>query len=53
MIRWIVELSGLPAVDAYTLCSIAADLRVMQMVDINKGVHCMLPKQALTGGSHG
>lgn len=47
MIRWITELSGLPAVDAYTLCSLAADLRVTQMVDINKGVHCMLPKSAL------
>ena len=47
MIAWIVELSGLAAVDAYTLCSIAADLRVTQMVDLNKGVHCMLPKTAL------
>ncbi|MEF7616608.1 acetamidase/formamidase family protein [Aquincola sp. MAHUQ-54] len=47
MIRWITELSGLAAVDAYTLCSIAADLRVTQMVDVNKGVHCMLPKSAL------
>lgn len=47
MIAWIGELSGLPAIDAYTLCSIAADLRVTQMVDINKGVHCMLPKTAV------
>lgn len=47
MIRWITELSGLPAIDAYTLCSLAADLRVTQMVDVNKGVHCMLPKTAL------
>ena len=47
MIAWIVELTDLPAVDAYTLCSIAADLRITQMVDINKGVHCMLPKSAL------
>ena len=47
MIAWIVELTDLPAVDAYTLCSIAADLRITQMVDINKGVHCMLPKTAL------
>ena len=47
MIAWIVELTGLPAIDAYTLCSIAADLRITQMVDINKGVHCMLPKTAL------
>jgi acetamidase/formamidase len=47
MIAWIVEITGLAAVDAYTLCSIAADLRVTQMVDLNKGVHCMLPKTAL------
>jgi acetamidase/formamidase len=47
MIAWITELSGLPAVDAYTLCSLAADLRVTQLVDVNKGVHCMLPKTAL------
>lgn len=47
MIAWIVECTGLAAVDAYTLCSIAADLRVTQMVDGNKGVHCMLPKTAL------
>jgi len=47
MIRWITELSDLPAIDAYSLCSIAADLRVTQMVDVNKGVHCMLPKTAL------
>lgn len=47
MIAWIVECTGLAAVDAYTLCSIAADLRVTQMVDGNKGVHCMLPKSAL------
>jgi acetamidase/formamidase len=50
MIAWITELSDLPAVDAYTLCSLAADLRVTQMVDINKGVHCMLPKTALLRG---
>lgn len=47
MIAWIVELTDLATVDAYTLCSIAADLRVTQMVDLNKGVHCMLPKTAL------
>ena len=47
MIAWIVEIDGLAPIDAYTLCSIAADLRVTQMVDVNKGVHCMLPKSAL------
>ena len=32
---------------AYTLCSIAADLRVTQMVDGNKGVHCVLAKSRM------
>jgi acetamidase/formamidase len=48
MIKWIVELSGLAAVDAYTLCSIAADMRITQLVDINKGVHCVLPKSVIS-----
>jgi acetamidase/formamidase len=48
MIKWIVELSGLAAVDAYTLCSIAADMRISQLVDINKGAHCMLPKSVIS-----
>lgn len=47
MIKWIAELSCLAREDAYTLCSIAAGLRVTQMVDVNKDVHCMLPKSAL------
>jgi acetamidase/formamidase len=47
MITWIRELSGISAEDAYTLCSIAGDLHVTQMVDVNKGVHCMLPKSVL------
>ncbi len=47
MIRWLQERCGLTAQDAYSLCSIAGDLHVTQMVDINKGVHCMLPKSVL------
>jgi acetamidase/formamidase len=47
MIALIVEKSGLSAQDAYTLCSIAADLRVTQMVDGNKGIHCVLEKGKL------
>jgi len=30
--------------EAYSLVSIAGDCRVTQMVDIRKGVHCMIPK---------
>jgi acetamidase/formamidase len=47
MIRWIVELRGLSKTDAYTLCSLAADLRVTQMVNSAKGAHCMLAKSIL------
>jgi acetamidase/formamidase len=47
MIALIRAHSGLSAQDAYTLCSLAADLRVTQMVDGNKGIHCVLAKTAL------
>jgi acetamidase/formamidase len=47
MIRWIGELRGLSKTDAYTLCSLAADLHVTQTVNTVKGVHCMLPKAVL------
>lgn len=47
MIKLIGELSGLSPQDAYTLCSIAADLRVTQTVDGNKGIHCVLSKAKL------
>jgi acetamidase/formamidase len=47
IIGLIREHSGISAQDAYTLCSLAADLRVTQMVDGNKGIHCMLAKSAL------
>jgi acetamidase/formamidase len=30
--------------EAYALVSMAADCRVSQVVDIRKGVHCMVPK---------
>jgi acetamidase/formamidase len=47
MIRLVAEVSGLRPQDAYSLCSIAADLRVTQTVDGNKGIHCMLAKSKL------
>lgn len=49
MIALIVERRGLSREDAYALCSIAADLRVTQMVNQHKGVHCMLEKRLLEG----
>jgi acetamidase/formamidase len=47
MIRLIERSSGLSAADAYTLCSIAADVHVTQLVNVHKGVHVMLAKDAL------
>lgn len=47
MIRWLGERHGLSPTDAYMLCSFAADLRVTQTVNVNKGAHCMLAKSAL------
>ena len=33
--------------EAYALTSMVADCRVTQVVDIRKGVHCMVPKSLL------
>ena len=35
--------------DAYTLCSLAADLRVTQTVNVSKGIHCMIAKSVVHG----
>jgi acetamidase/formamidase len=47
MIALICARTGLPREDAYTLCSLAADLRITQVVNGNKGVHVMLEKSYL------
>jgi acetamidase/formamidase len=47
MIRWVHEAHGLSREDAYMLCSLAADLRVTQTVNGNKGAHCVLAKAAI------
>ncbi len=51
MIKLIQELTNLSAEDAYTLCSLAADLRITQIVNQHSGVHVMLAKSALHGDS--
>ena len=48
MIAAICARTGLSREDAYTLCSLAADLRITQVVNGNKGVHAMLDKRHLT-----
>jgi acetamidase/formamidase len=47
MIALIVERSGIPADDAYVLCSLVADVHVTQLVDGNKGAHVMIDKRWL------
>jgi acetamidase/formamidase len=47
MIKLICARTGISREDAYTLCSLAADLRVTQVVNGNKGVHCMIEKKYL------
>jgi len=48
MIDLIGKQTGLSREDAYALCSIAADLAVTQVVNQNKGIHCALPRWALS-----
>ena len=47
MIDLIVARTGLERHQAYALCSLAADVRVTQVVNGNKGIHVMLAKQYL------
>jgi acetamidase/formamidase len=47
MVQLIQRIGGLAAADAYTLCSIAADIHVTQLVNVSKGAHMMLAKSAL------
>lgn len=50
MIDLIVARAGLTRAEAYMLCSLAADLRVTQVVNGSKGIHVMLEKRYLTRG---
>jgi acetamidase/formamidase len=45
MLDLICERAGLDRYQAYALCSLAADLRVTQVVNGNKGIHVMLDKR--------
>ncbi len=46
-IAFLGETRGMSRDDAYTLCSLAVDLRITQIVNGVKGVHAMLPKAVL------
>ncbi len=39
--------TGLSAENAFSLCSIAADARITQLVNVRKGSHIMIPKSVL------
>ena len=47
MIKLICARTGISREDAYTLCSLAADLRVTQVVNGSKGIHVMLEKNLI------
>ena len=44
-IMLLVEVKGMTREDAYMLCSLAADLRITQLVNQNNGVHVMLEQR--------
>jgi acetamidase/formamidase len=46
MVRELCVRTNLSRNQAYMLCSLIGDLKVTQLVDVNKGVHMMLPKSA-------
>ena len=46
-IRFVVDKTGLQPQDAYALCSLDVDLRVTQIVNPQKGIHAMIPKDIL------
>ena len=50
MIKYIVRATGLSAADAYSLCSVIADMHVTQLVNVSKGIHVMLAKSHLRAG---
>ena len=43
-IDFLVANKGLDRSEAYSLAAVAADCRISQVVDVRKGVHCMVPK---------
>ncbi len=43
-VDFLVAQKGLSREEAYSLASVAADCRVSQVVDVRKGVHCLIPK---------
>ena len=46
-VEWISLRTGLSALQAYSLSCMAVDMRVTQLVDGNKGIHAMIPKEVV------
>jgi acetamidase/formamidase len=49
MVDFLSTTKGLTREEAYSLTAMAADCRVSQVVDVRKGVHCMIPKSLWVG----
>jgi acetamidase/formamidase len=47
-VDFLVQKKGLSRDEAYSLTAVAGDCRVSQVVDVRKGVHCMIPKSIFT-----
>ena len=49
-VNWLASQKMVPMdrYEAYSLVSMAVDCRVSQVVDVRKGVHCMIPKSIFT-----
>ena len=50
-VRWLSSQQIVPMSreEAYALTSMVGDCRVTQVVDVRKGVHCMIPKRVFVG----
>jgi acetamidase/formamidase len=44
-VEFLTRRAGLSRLDAYSLASLAVNFRVTQVVDVNQGVHAMIPKE--------
>lgn len=48
MLDLLTKTTGLTRLQAYSLASLAMDLNITQVVDINRGVHALVPKSIFT-----
>jgi acetamidase/formamidase len=54
-VKWLANQQIVPMSreEAYALTSMVGDCRVSQVVDIRKGVHCMIPKRVFVNYQQG